>query len=68
MQLRKWDFFLCNEMHQNTYLRSTMLQEWLNAVMLLDVHKDLTDGLDLKSINNEFVCKSDHHKSKFPVH
>ena len=45
-----------------------MLQEQLNAVMLLHVHKDLTDGLDLKSISNEFVCKTYHRKSKFPVH
>ena len=51
-----------------TYLRSTMLQERLNATMLLHVHKDLTDGLDLKSISNEFVRKLDYRKSKFPIY
>ena len=29
-----------------TYLRSTMSQQRLNNIMLLSVHKDLTDGLD----------------------
>ena len=29
-----------------TYLRSTMSQQRLNNIMLLNVHKDLTDGLD----------------------
>ena len=32
-----------------TYLRSTMLQERLNAAMTVHIHKDLTDCLDLKS-------------------
>jgi len=31
-----------------TYLRSTMTQERLNSVMVLHIHKELTDGLDLK--------------------
>ena len=51
-----------------TYLRSTMLQERLNAIMLLHVHIDLTDELDLKSISNQFVCKLDYRKSKFPIY
>ena len=52
--------------HIKTYLRSTMSQERLNATMVMYVHKDLTDNLDLKSIGNEFCVKSDYRKAKFP--
>ena len=48
-----------------TYLRSTMSQGRLNAVMVLNVHKNRTDNLDLKSICEDFVSKSDYRKSKF---
>ena len=51
-----------------TYLRSTMLQERLNVVMVLHVHKQLTDDLDLKVISNNFVSKVDQHKTKFPMY
>ena len=51
-----------------TYLRSTMLQERLNAVMVLHVHKQLTDDLDLKVISNNFVSKVDQRKTKFPMY
>jgi len=46
-----------------TYLRSTMKQERLNAVMMMNVHHDLTDTLDLQSITNDFCL---HRKNKFP--
>ena len=36
-------------------LRATMSQERLNLLMILHVHKDLTDKLNLISIANEFV-------------
>ena len=48
-----------------TYLRSTMVQEWLNSVMVLHIHKELTDGLDLNIICKEFIYKSDYRKTKF---
>lgn len=35
--------------------------------MILLIHKDLTDQLDLKSIGNEFIAKSDIRKSKFSM-
>ena len=38
-----------------TYLRSSMGQMRLNNLMVLHVHKDLTDGLDLNEVGNEFV-------------
>ena len=37
------------------YLRSAMSQQRLNHLMILHVHKDKTDELDLKSRLNEFV-------------
>ena len=51
-----------------TYLRSTMLQERLNATMVLHVHKESTDALNLQRLSNEFVSKSDYRKSKFPMY
>lgn len=50
-----------------SYLRSTMSQERLNAIMVLHIHKDCTDDLNLKDIANEFCTRSDHHKQKFPT-
>ena len=43
-----------------TYLRATMTQEMLNHLMVLQVHKDLTDKLNLNDIGNEFVGQSEH--------
>ena len=43
-----------------SYLRSTMLQEMLNYLILLHVHKDRTDMLCLKSAINDFVGDSVH--------
>lgn len=37
-----------------TWLRSTMTQERMNNLLLLHVHKTLTDTLDLKQIADEF--------------
>ena len=51
-----------------TYLRATMSQERLNSIMILHVHKENTDELDLKLFSNEFVSKLDYRKSKFPVY
>ena len=38
-----------------TYHRSSMGQMRLNNLMVLHVHKDLTDRLDLNEVGNEFV-------------
>ena len=42
-----------------SYLCSTMLQGKLNHLMFLNIHKDLLDGLSLKTTANEFVCGSE---------
>ena len=48
-----------------TYLRSTMKQTRLNHLMILHVHKDITDSLNLNDIGNEFVRCSEHRLSLF---
>ena len=48
-----------------SYLRTTMSQERLNFLMLLYVHKDRTDALDLKRVLNDFVDGSVHRLGIF---
>ena len=48
-----------------TYLRSTMKQTRLNHLMILHVHKDITDSLNLNDIGNKFVRCSEHRLSVF---
>ena len=51
-------------MHRvKTYLRSVMSRERLNSLIVLHIHKDLTQDLDLKDIGNEFCAKSDYPKA-----
>ena len=45
------------------YLRNTMCQQRLNNLMVLHVHKELTDSIKLEEIANEFVGDS-HHRVK----
>ena len=48
-----------------SYLRSTLGQARLNHLMFLSVHKDMLDGLCLKSTANEFVRGSEHRLSRY---
>ena len=45
-----------------TYLRSTMTEKRLNNCLLLHVHKDLTDQLNLFEIANEFISLNPQRK------
>ena len=47
-----------------TYLRSTTTNKRLNHLMLLHVHKDRTDTIDINNVGNEFVFK-DNRKQIF---
>jgi len=40
-----------------TYLRTTMTQTRLNNLMILHVHKDMSDALDVRKIAKEFVLR-----------
>lgn len=48
-----------------TYLRSTMAQERLNSVIVLNCHKDLTDHIDLISVAQDFVSKHQARRNFF---
>ena len=48
-----------------TYLRTTMTKERLNYLMIIRVHKERTDALDIKTLLNEFVDNSEHHTRIF---
>ena len=43
-----------------SYLRATMSQSRLNNVMVLHVHKNLTDKISLVDIGNNFISGSSH--------
>ena len=43
-----------------SYLRNTMSQQRLNNLMLLQVHKGITDAINLKAIASEFIGDSEH--------
>ena len=46
-----------------TYLRSTMTEKRLNNCLLLHVHKELTDQLNITDIANEFIsANSDRNR------
>ena len=47
------------------YLRTTMAQERLNHLMLMHVHKQRTEILDLKCVLNDFVAESERCNSIF---
>ena len=48
-----------------TYLRSTMSQQRLNHLLLLHIHKDRTDTIDLVSIAKEFISINERRLSYF---
>ena len=48
-----------------TYLRSTMSQSKLNHLMILNIHQELTDGLNLIEVANDFVFEHEHRKQIF---
>ena len=48
-----------------TFLCSTMLQTTLNYVMLLNIHKERTDLLDIKKIAKQFILGNDRRRNYF---
>ena len=48
-----------------TFLRSSMKQSRLNHLMLLHVHKEITDNLDLVDCANDFVSANEHRQQVF---
>ncbi len=50
-----------------SYLRSTISQQRLNHLMLLDIHKSFTDKLNLVGIANDFIAGNEHKKNVFGI-
>ena len=48
-----------------SYLRSTMRQQCLNHLMVLNVHKEFTDKPSLINVAHEFISGSEHRKNVF---
>ena len=52
-------------LHVKSYLQSTMRQERLNHIMVLNIYKKQLDKLDLVTIANEYVGEIEHRKRFF---
>lgn len=50
-----------------TYLRSTMTAQRLNAVMILNVHRELANKLCVKDVMHEFIVRNDIRKDTFGI-
>lgn len=50
-----------------SYLRSTMTQSRLNSVMVLHIHKHLTDTVNHIAVLNEFASANDDRRKQFGV-
>ena len=50
-----------------SYLRSTMAQARLNHVMLLYIHKDRTDQIDIERIAKDFILKNEQRRHYFDI-
>ena len=48
-----------------TYLRSSMTEKRLNHCLLLHIHKELTDSMDLVVVAKEFIDLYDERKKYF---
>ena len=48
-----------------TYLRATMTEQRLNNCMLLHVHKDLTNELDLFEVAKDFILANEERNRFF---
>ena len=48
-----------------SYLRSTMSQQRLDHLMVLHVHSDHTDKLNLVDVANEFIADNEHRRQVF---
>ena len=48
----------------STFLRTTMTQNRLNSIMVLHVHKEHTDKINLIDVGNDFVGESEHRMTQ----
>ena len=52
-------------MHNKMFLRASMRQTFLKDVMLLHIHKDKTDSIELKDIAEQFIVRNQRRKNFF---
>ena len=50
-----------------THLRNRMNDEKLNAILMLHIHKNLTNSIDLQSIIRQFVQNHPHRKIRIAI-
>lgn len=48
-----------------TYLRTTMTQLRLNNLMMLHIHKDRTDSMNLDEVANDFIDRKETRVALF---
>ena len=48
----------------STFLCTTMTQNRLNSIMVLHVHKEHTDKINLIDVGNDFVNQSEHRMTQ----
>ena len=48
-----------------TYLRSTMTNNRMNHLMIMHVHKDKTDKIDMIQTAKSFIEKNDSRRKRF---
>ncbi len=51
--------------HLKTFLRSAMTQTRLNHIMILHIHKDKTNQINLDDVEREFISANDRRKRYF---
>ena len=51
--------------HVKAYLRSTMGSNRLHELMLMHIHKNILDNINLADVANEFVTRRDSRKQTF---
>ena len=54
----------CDTLKKSKVMKDA-LEERLNYLMIIHVHKERTDALDMKTLLNEFVDKSEHRTRIF---
>ena len=63
--MNPWSMSLSSWKRLKTYLWSTMRDDRLFYLMILHVHKQLTDSLNLILVANQFVANNDNRKQMF---
>ncbi|KYN19303.1 Zinc finger MYM-type protein 1, partial [Trachymyrmex cornetzi] len=50
-----------------TYLNSTMLQQRMNSIAILHVHREIAEKIDIDKLLNDFISKNKNRRSTFSM-